>query len=205
MTVQTISEELMDALREIINIGVGRAAGTLNELLGCYISLDVPQVNVIYAHDLGAHLSKRTVEPVALVMLQFRGPFSGISTLMFTADNASKLVNLLVDEDLPTDDLDAIKTGTLTEVGNILLNAVMGSISNMLQMQLSYTIPTYQEGPPGDVLQSILRNEKAALEVITRFNVKSRQIMGEFLLLFEVGAFDEFIVALEKALSGQVD
>lgn len=42
-----IREGLNDALKEIINIGVGKAAGTLNNLLNKHIVLEVPNVNFI--------------------------------------------------------------------------------------------------------------------------------------------------------------
>lgn len=197
-----LSDDLLDALREVINIGVGKAAGTLNELLGHHIVLEVPQVVVLRPEQIVNHLTQRPGESVSLVVLQFSGQFSGLSTLMFTSDSASKLVDLLVREETPLDELDAIKTGTLTEVGNILLNAVMGSIANLLGSRLNYTIPSYQEGPLAVLLQPIIRQESAALEITTRFTVQSRQITGEFLLLFEVVSFDAFVEVLQTALLG---
>lgn len=196
-----ISDDLMDALREIINIGVGKAAGTLNELLAHHISLEVPQIIIIHPNDLDAHIANQSEETVSLVSLQFSGTFSGLSTLLFTSDSASKLVDLLIGEEIPGDELDAIKTGTLTEVGNILLNAVMGSIGNILDSRLSYAIPAYQEGSLKAILLPMLQHESAALEVTTRFTVQSSHITGEFLLLFEVGSFDSFVETLETAIN----
>jgi len=196
-----ISNDLMDALREIINIGVGKAAGTLNELLAHHISLEVPQIIIIHPNDLDAHIANQSEEMVSLVSLQFSGQFSGLSTLLFTSDSASKLVDLLIGEEVPGDDLDAIKTGTLTEVGNILLNAVMGSIGNILDSRLNYAIPAYQEGSLKAILLPMLQHESAALEVTTRFTVQSSHITGEFLLLFEVGSFDSFVETLETAIN----
>lgn len=196
-----ISDDLMDALREIINIGVGKAAGTLNELLTCHITLEVPQIAIIHPDDLDSHISNKSENNVSLVSLQFSGKFSGLSTLVLTQDSASKLVDLLIGEDVSSDEMDAIKAGTLTEIGNILLNAVMGSIGNILDSRLSYAIPTYQEGSLRSLLLPAMRQESAALEVTTRFTVQSNQITGEFLLLFEVGSFDSFVVTLEMAIN----
>lgn len=197
-----ISEDLLDALREIINIGIGKAAGTLNELLANHITLEVPQIVIVHPDELDKHIYNQSEETVSLVSLQFNGQFSGISTLLFTPDSASKLVDLLVGEEVPGDDMDAIKTGTLTEVGNILLNAVMGSIGNILDSRLTYAIPTYHEGNLRAILLPMMQHDSAALEVTTRFKVQSRQITGEFLLLFEVGSFDSFVAALEMAIKG---
>lgn len=195
------SEDLIDALREIINIGVGKAAGTLNELLACHITLEVPKIAIIHPDNLDSHISNKSEEAVSLVSLQFSGQFSGLSTLVLTNDSASKLVDLLIGDDVPSDEMDAIKAGTLTEVGNILLNAVMGSIGNILDSRLSYAIPTYQEGSLRRLLLPAMQQESAALEVTTRFTVQSSQITGEFLLLFEVGSFDSFVETLESAIN----
>ncbi len=193
-------EALIDALREIINIGVGRAAGTLNELLGQHIALEVPQIRIINQHELDGVAPGTNEKTVSMVLLQFSGEFSGFSTLLFTADCASKLVDLLVDDETPSSELDAIKTGTLTEVGNILLNAVMGSIANLLKSHLNYTIPRYQEGSLRVLLDSIwAKDSESALEITTRFTVQSSQITGEFLVLFEVGSFNTFIAGLQAA------
>lgn len=192
----------MDALREIINIGVGKAAGTLNELLAHHITLEVPRIVIIHSNDLGEHISKRSEETLSLVTLPFSGQFSGLSTLLFSMDSASKLVDMLMGEEIPVGDLDAIKTGTLTEIGNILLNAVVGSIGNILNSRLSYSIPTYHVGSLRNILLPILQQESEALEVTTRFTVQSRHITGEILLLFKVGSFDSFIEALETAING---
>ncbi len=197
-----ITDDLLDALREIINIGVGKAAGTLNELLAHHITLEVPRIVVVHPNDFDNHFNNRSEETVSLVSLQFSGKFSGLSTLLFTPDSASKLVDLLMGEEIPGADLDAIKTGTLTEIGNILLNAVMGSIGNILDSRLNYAIPTYQEGNLRGILLPVLQQESAAMEVTTRFTVQSRHITGEFLLLFEIGSFDSFVEALETAING---
>lgn len=196
-----ISDDLMDALREIINIGIGRAAGTLNELLANHISLEVPKIVIVRPNELEDHIYRQSQDSLSMVMLRFSGRFNGLSTLLFSPDNASKLVDLLVGDVTPLDELDAIKIATLTEVGNILLNAVMGSIGNILRSRLDYAIPTYQEGNLKTILLPNMQHESAALEVTTRFTVQSRQITGEFLLLFEVGSFDSFVEALESVLN----
>ena len=37
----------VDALKELINIGVGRAAGMLHDITGCVISLKVPSIQIV--------------------------------------------------------------------------------------------------------------------------------------------------------------
>ena len=52
------------------------------------------------------------------------------------------------------DDLNAMKVATLTEIGNIVLNGVMGSIANVLSGPLTYSVPIYNESSIMHLIQS---------------------------------------------------
>ena len=197
-----ISDTVMDALREIINTSIGRAAGTLNELLANHISLETPEIRIVRLNEPEDHFYKQSQEPVSMVVLRFSGRLSGLSTILFSPDSASKLVDTLLDEKTPVDEIDAIKTATLTEVGSIMLNAVMCRIGNTLHSRLNYSIPTYLQGNLKTILLPNMPPESAALEITTRFTIQNRQIAGAALLLFEVGSFDSFVNALEAGISG---
>ena len=47
-----VSPERIDALTELINIGVGRAASSLNQMCGAHVRLQVPSVAVVDGDDL---------------------------------------------------------------------------------------------------------------------------------------------------------
>jgi chemotaxis protein CheC len=197
-----ISDTVMDALREIINTSIDRAAGTLSELLVNHISLEVPRMRIIRSNEFEDHFYMQSQEPVSMVLFRFSGRFSGLSTILFSPDSASKLVDMLLGEKAPVDKMDAIKTATLTEVGSIMLNAVMCRIGNTLHSRLNYSIPTYLQGNPKNILLPNMPPESTALEIATRFTIQDRQIAGAVLLLFEVGSFNSFVNALEAATNG---
>jgi chemotaxis protein CheC len=135
----------IDALTELINIGVGRAAGTLNQILEAHVHLQVPFVKIFPSSQIEKALSNIATTPLSLVRLIFKGSFSGTALLAFPSDSASHLVDILTGEESDISDLDSIRVGALTEVGNIVLNGVMGSLSNVLQEHLIYSIPVYIE------------------------------------------------------------
>jgi chemotaxis protein CheC len=197
----TTSPELKDALREIINIGVGKAAGMLNELLNNHILLEVPRVDIIPFSDIDRELGVMGGTPVSAVRLRFKGPITGISSLVFLPDSASKLVDVLMGEEYLSDDLDAIKIGTLSEVGNIILNAVMAAFGNFLETRLSYSIPAYVEGSMSSVLHLDMERDAPVLSATTRFTVESYRIEGEIILLFEIGSFDVLKSAVNAAMN----
>ena len=187
----------LDALRELVNIGVGRAAGVLNEMLQSHVQLHVPDVRVLSPKEIGGALDGVGTETLSSVQLGFRGPFSGMASLVFPTESAGNLVSLLLGDELAPTDLDSIRIGTLTEVGNIVLNGVMGSVGNLLDQRIDYAVPTYIESDIGSMLSpGATRFDAAIVLARTRFTIERLQVDGDILLLFEVGSFDALLSAL---------
>ncbi len=176
----------LDALRELINIGIGRAAGLLNEMLRTHIELHVPQVEVLSAEEFESTIEDIAGGVTASVHLNFRGAFNGTASLVFSQDSANKLVDVLTGQSVDQNEFDEIKRGALSEIGNIL------------DRPLSYSIPRYVENE--HALRSAL-TENTNYEVIllghAQFSVTEHLIRGEILLVFEIGSFQNFLTALD--------
>jgi chemotaxis protein CheC len=201
-----LTEMQVDALREVINVGVGYAAGSLNDLVGAPISLQVPEVQVLPLDQARERVTAFGWERVASVQLTFSGPLNGNVSLVFPYENAVKLVSLLAGDEGSNADVDGIRAATLEEIGNIILNGVVGSISNMLQGQISFSIPYYSEqgGLPArfaDVEQSV------SVQVIlarARLGVAAHEIEGEIFLFFEMGALRTMLDALDRFVDAPI-
>lgn len=188
-----LSDMQLDTLREMINIGVGRAAATLNEMLDKHVTLSVPQMKIIPPDQLNSEFSELQAAPdsFSAVRLGFRGDFNGAASIVFPPDSAAKLVNILTDNALDSElDMDSIRIGTLSEVGNIVLNGVIGTLSNMMSTRLSYSLPSYME----DRLQVLLRpslipEPEPILIARANFYVEELQVQGVIYLVFEAGSF----------------
>jgi chemotaxis protein CheC len=192
------TSEQIDVLKELINIGVGRAAGMLNDMLQSRVLLQVPYVKIFTPATLQAEIEELGSEKLSTVRLTFKGPFSGIASLVFPPDSAGKLVDVLTGEEAGETDLDSIRIGTLTEVGNIILNGVMGSIGNVLEKHINYSVPTYLENN----IEQLLLAENVDVDTTillahTRFSIEQLQIEGDIILLFEVGSFDALLEAID--------
>ncbi len=193
-----LTPEQTDALKELINIGVGRAAGILNQMTNTRIRLSVPFIKVFSSTDPLDDTNGLSKDQLAMVRLGFKGPFAGSAVLAFPTESASKLVAVLAGEEPGTPGLDSVSSGTLNEVGNIVINGVMGSIGNVIKKRIEYSVPSYKE----DTLEGLLRpNNPApnatALLARTRFVIEELQIEGDIILLFEVGSFSALLEAME--------
>ena len=141
-----ITSDHLDAIQELLNIGVGRAAGSLNQMLEKPIRLHIPFIRFGNKQELYDELPKNVDLPLSSVQLPFKGKFSGSACLLFPTESVGGLVSALTGETEDTDILNSLKEATLTEIGNIVLNGVMGSLGNIFQHKLLRFLRALQSG-----------------------------------------------------------
>jgi chemotaxis protein CheC len=198
---RTVTQDQLDGLSELINMGVGRAASALNDLVDGHVDLSVPEVHVVAVEDLPGALSGLGREAVSSVQMAFRGSLDGSAFLVFPQPSAIKLVNLITADDSGSADVDSILSGTLTEVGNILINCVVGTLSNVLRQPLHYSPPVYEEEPLTRLLVRQGREEPLIVLARTTFHIRQMQVEGSLLLLFELQSFDSLLAAMAAGFS----
>lgn len=194
-----LSPEDLDALTEIMNIGVGRAASLLNEITASHIRLSVPQVRIININDLGGLNLVPEDEVCTQVKLDFSGPFSGSSVLVFPSGSAAALVMTITGEEPDTPELDSIRAETLKEVGNLFINGVMGSIGNVLRQHISYSLPEYYEDRL-EVLKDFIEtteNEDVLLTT-TNFYVENINVRGIIFMMLEMESLNLLLEKIES-------
>ena len=199
-----LSTRQLDALQELVNIGIGQAAGVLNDMIESPIRLQIPYLQILTPIDVEEELEQHlNGEQIAAVQLKFTGSFGGIAQLVFPTNSAALLVTMLTGEEVGTHDLDSVKIGTLSEVGNIVINGVMGAISNVLQQRLNYSIPTYSEGTIANLLISGgLATDTVVLLAQTSFMIERLHIEGDIILIFNVNSFDTLLTAINQLAGG---
>lgn len=191
--------EHIEALKELTNIGIGRAASVLNEMLQSHIILEIPEIKILLPSELKAELNFEDTEQLATVSLSFNGNFMGTASLVFPMDGAVELVSLLSGEEPGSPDLDSVRAATLSEVGNIMLNCIMGSISNILSAHLFYDIPYYSEETVDTFYFSqASETDNVLILAKTRFVIQQLDIIGNIFMLIEMHAFDRIIDCLER-------
>ncbi|MHC1712555.1 MAG: hypothetical protein AB9872_10435 [Solidesulfovibrio sp.] len=93
----------------------------------------------------------------------------------------------------------AMRCGTLQEVGNIVLNGVMGSIANILKEPLHYSPPDFIEATIADIVG---RENGMILVARTQFSMKDHLIEGEVLIIFSLSSFDALLAAIDALAVG---
>lgn len=195
-----LSEIQHDALIELLNIGFGRAAASLSDLTGHRVLLEVPQVSVHPIEQLSAALRAVVADDIASVHQIFSGPVAGDALLILDHGAAGMLKELLTNEPPLPLPLDASAREVLTEVGNILLNACLGTFGNILKVQVSFSVPRLNLDTLHDVMRSLLVNREGlryALVVHAGFKLRDAEVRGFLVIVLSVASLDRLIRAVE--------
>src|SRR5215203_61852 len=196
-----LSAAQQDALIELLNIGFGRAAASLSELTGHRVLLEVPQVSVHPIDELNRTLRNVLDDQVASVHQIFSGPVGGDALLILNHSAAGMLKELLTSEPPLPLPIDASAREVLTEVGNILLNACLGTFGNILQVQVSFSVPHLTLDTLHEVMKSLLVNREGlryALVVHAGFKLRDAEVRGYLVIVLSVASLDRLIRAVEE-------
>jgi chemotaxis protein CheC len=180
-----LSEDNGDVLTELVNIGIGRAAFTLSEMIDARVGLQVP--SVCLAHEEGTRrLTARTETGGSLsaVLQEFSGGVAGVAALAIPPPSARRLVAVLTSAASDSAEIDVEREAVLTEVGNIVINCVLGSLGNLAALDVTFHLPRYEENA-GPTLETHAR--RGSLVVVSvLFQVQSHAIEGELAIMFEL-------------------
>ena len=190
-----------DALIELLNIGFGRAGASLSELTGHRVILDVPTVSIHPIHALRPALERLGMHDVASVHQIFSGPVAGDALLVLNYSAAAVLKQLLTDEPPLPLALDGTAREVLAEVGNILLNACLGTFGNLLQVQVSFSVPQLSLDTLSSVLESLMINREGlryAMVVHAGFRLREAEVRGYLVIVLSVASLDRLIRSVEQ-------
>lgn len=190
-----------DALVELLNIGFGRAGASLSKLTQQRVLLDVPKVAVHPVTHLNHSLGKLVDQRVASVHQVFSGPVAGDALLLLDPIAAATLTELLTDVPPLSDDLDPSSREVFTEVGNIVLNACIGTFGNMLEVPVSFSVPNVDVTTVHTVVDRLLDSGDAfryALVITAGFRLRDSAVTGYVVIVLTVISLKRLLDALDR-------
>lgn len=205
---EIFSAEEIDILQEIMNIAFGNATADLAEVVDIYVILSVPDVQVIEIGALPDYLQKTypSDDFSNIVEQKFWGNFKGSGLLVFPGGAEKELIALLEDEhpaETMSTPLATLEKGGLLEIGNILIGACVGKVSELLDTFVTYSPPqVFQENTNNcNFLIDHFDPSETAIVMKAVFTFNKRNISGFLLILTN----QESIGWLRKALKEFMD
>jgi chemotaxis protein CheC len=196
-----LNTEQQDALVELLNIGFGRAGASLSKLTQQRVLLEVPQVAIHPITHLNQSLGKLVDERVASVHQVFSGPVAGDALLLLDPVAAATLTELLTDVPPLSMDLDPSSREVFTEVGNIVLNACIGTFGNMLNVPVSFSVPEVDVTTVHTVVDRMLETGDAlryALVITAGFRLRESEVTGYVVIVLTVLSLKRLLEALDR-------
>ncbi len=181
-----------DALTELVNIGVSRAAASLRKMVNKQVILSVPSVEIVTRKSAASLIGQRESEKLVAIQQQFEGPFSGRALLIFPESNGLSLVRAIVGDEMEEADLADMEEEALAETGNVILNGCLGSMGNMLQHTLKMSLPHVRRGD-SNLLFEVLpgaAEEGYVLFLYINFSVKEHDIRGYIAMIMDLPSME---------------
>ncbi|WP_404479180.1 chemotaxis protein CheX [Novosphingobium sp. BL-52-GroH] len=188
----TLAELERDALTEIVNIGVGRAASSLRKMIGDQVLLSIPSIEVVNQQRAARLISEREVSDLVAVRQDFAGPFSGRALLIFPETNSLELVRAVTGGELTAQEVVEMEGEALCETGNVILNACLATMANMLKRSLTMTLPEIIRGSSASLFEVDSRNASSGLVLFLYidFAVRSRDIRGYIAMIMDIPSLE---------------
>jgi len=190
-----------DSLVELLNIGLGRAGASLSKLTQQRVLLEVPNVAIHPVTHLNLSLGKLVNERVASVHQVFSGPVAGDALLLLDPIAAATLTELLTDVPPLSMDLDPSSREVFTEVGNIVLNACIGTFGNMLEVPMAFSVPDVDVTDVHNVIDRMLESGDAlryALVITAGFRLRDSAVTGYVVIVLTVQSLKRLLDALDR-------
>lgn len=146
-----LTEIQRDVMMELLNIGMGHAASALSTMVGEEVDLYVPFADLFSRTAAIQAVVGKGAERIIAVQQQLSGLLGGDIMLVFPEEKSLELVRAVVNDPCPLDVMTAMEQEAFMEIGNLILNACIGSIASILNSEMSSSLPILIQGTSEDI------------------------------------------------------
>lgn len=150
LTMESLSTQYFDVLKELGNIGAGNATTALASLLQCKVDMKVPQVKMLDFKDVGALLGGEEQE-MAGAYLAVEGDITGSILFLVKKEIALHLVKKLMG-DMAGEELGEMERSAFKEISNIITGSYLNALSTLTNLCIYPSIPDLAIDMAGAIL-----------------------------------------------------
>lgn len=163
----------LDTLRELMNIGFGKAAVALSGLGDKKIRLKVPEVRILPLSEIPMTIRKESRAQKACFAVEqtFTGRFSGSTLLFIPGIHVATLACSYVPVKAVTDEMADPRTledDTATETGNIVMESCTGTLADLLDCRVTFRPPRLVDPETGPALMAVESESEGSAGILCR-------------------------------------
>ena len=173
----------IDALREAMNVAMGQAAAMLAKVLGVFIQLPIPNVNLLEAGELHMALADvQSGQPVTAICQGYiGGGIAGEALLIFHHCDIADIARLMGRSGLDYSDVEM-----LLDLSSVIIGACLSGLAQQLDLVFSQSHPQIlgEHGTLDDLIAVGRQRWKQTLAVEISYALEGHRIQFDLLLLF---------------------
>ena len=139
LSLEKVTENYLDVLKEIGNIGAGNAMTALSQLINSKVDMKVPVVNLLGFSEIGTLMGGEEQIMVG-IYLAIEGDITGSIMFLVELSSAKHLVNKLMmgygSGDSDDSSFDDMERSAMKEISNIITGAYLNSLSTLTNMKI---------------------------------------------------------------------
>lgn len=192
----------LDALVEVFNVGAGRAAASLSEIVGEEVKLSVPSIEIKRIADSDTGFTSFKNLKFGVVSQHFSGPFDAEALLLFTESHALEIVRDMMGSQMSIEELAEFEQEAMCELGNIILNACLSAMADMLQISLSSSLPNYKIASTEDIFKGLASSNDQPYILILHIDlaIEKRHSEGRLIFLLSSMSLRNLVDQIERFL-----
>ncbi len=199
LSLERVTENYYDVLKEIGNIGAGNAMTALAQMLQCKVDMKVPQVKLLEFSEVGEMMGGEEQVMVG-VFLGVEGEITGSMMFMVEEISARHLIQKITMGMLPEgSEFSEMGLSAMQEVGNIITGAYLNSLSTLTNLKVFPTPPALTVDMAGAILsvpaiQFGIFGDKILL-IQSQF-YDEIELDGYFILIPDMESYEKILTAL---------
>jgi chemotaxis protein CheC len=196
-----LGEMQRDALGELFNLGVGRAAYSLSQMVRGEVELSAPAVSLVRPAEVAATLLGSEFKELSMVTIDFSGPFDAQTILLFPERNALAIVSHMLDPNMAPEELSEYEQEAMCEIGNIILNACISSLADEFEAEFQGGLPVHHFSDTDSLPLFDDSGDQVILLLQIHLNMRLEQVQGHLLFLLSVNSLNSLLECVDRYLA----
>ncbi|MBA9078004.1 MULTISPECIES: chemotaxis protein CheC [Rufibacter] len=188
-----VNELERDIIKEILNIGLARAADSFAVIAKDRVLLKVPDLQLMEAEEL-LKIVRAYEKTHTFIQSDIKGELNGATLMLFSDAHIEQLSKVCLGMKLtPGEPLTEMQESLLLEVSNIITGALVTQLANILKSNIYGSPPVAPKHDIAMSLRDIFTDhplfQPLVFTVITQFTHNSQLVELPLLLFFDTNTF----------------
>lgn len=197
-----INELEKDVLREIVNIGLARAADSFADFSHKAVLFAVPEIKIIEPRAL-PDMIHEYADTYRIIRSEIAGDLSGKTFLLFSEKHIQKIAAVCLPDDVHTPlPYQQMTQALLTTISQIITKALAAELEQLLNVELSTaqsaSLQNYQRLPIQSILKELPGHQPFVIAIKTQFQKLSSLVELPLIIVLHSGAVAKLLGIMRR-------